>query len=299
MKMSKRARSEMLQGYAFLAPAIAVILVFFLLSILFAIYLSFNNVNLIMGTYTWNNFRNWGNVLSDRQLLRALQNTSFFALIVVPTQTIIALIVAYTLANNGVRGKKFFRLVYFLPTLTSSAALTMIFMFLFNLNGPINGALLAMHVVNQPINFINDTQWTLRVIMVMNIWSTVPNFMTIYMASLVDLPESLYEAADIDGANVLQKLRYITVPHLRPITTYVILMGIIGTFQMFDQAYIFSGGSGGPANSTLTVALLIFQYAFGQNNQMGYAAVIAILLAVIIFIVSRISERLNGGNGIA
>lgn len=297
-RRSKRAFGEMIQGYGFLAPALVIILIFFVLSILFAVYLSFNNVDLISHTYTWNNFKNWANLFTDKQLIRALQNTGFFALIVVPVQTFIALVIAYILANKSIHGKKIFRLVYFLPTLTSSAALTMIFMFLFNLNGPVNGVLQSLHWINQPINFINDTHWTLKIIMVMNIWSTVPYFMTIYLASLVDLPDSMYEAAEIDGANVIDKLRYITIPYLRPITTFVLLTGIIGTFQMFDQAYIFSGGTGGPANSTLTVSLLIFQYAFGTNNQMGYAAVLAILLAVIIFIVTRIAEKLNGGNGI-
>lgn len=296
-KTSKRARGEMFQAYGFLAPALLVILIFFVLSILFAVYLSFNNVNLIAHNYQWNNFKNYTNLLGDKQLFRALENTGFFALVVVPVQTIIALVIAYILANKGIKGKTLFRLIYFLPTLTSSAALTLIFMFIFNLNGPINGLLESLHLISQPINFINDTNWTLKVIMIMNIWSTVSYFMTIYLASLVDLPDSMYEAAEIDGANVFDKLRYITIPYLRPITTFVLLTGIIGTFQMFDQAYIFSGGIGGPANSTLTVSLLIFQYAFGQNNQMGYAAVIAIILVIIIFIVARIAEKLNGGNG--
>ncbi|CQR25255.1 sugar ABC transporter permease [Streptococcus varani] len=297
-KTSKRQIEEWIQGYSFLAPALLVIFIFFILSILFAIYLTFNNVNLIAQTYEWNDLRNFRNLLTDKQLIRALQNTAFFALVVVPAQTVIALIMAYVLANREVKGKRFFRLIYFLPTLTSSAALTLIFMFIFNQNGPINQLLMSLHFIDSPINFINDTNWTLKVIMVMNIWSTVPYFMTIYLASLVDLPHSLYEAAEIDGANAFEKLRYITIPYLRPITTYVVLTGIIGTFQMFDQAYIFSGGTGGPVNSTLTVSLLIYQYAFGQNHQMGYAAVLAILLAVIIFIVTRIAEKLNGGNGI-
>lgn len=297
-KTSKRDREEWLQGYGFLAPALLIIFIFFILSILFAVYLTFHDVNLIAHTYEWNNFKNYQSLFSDKQLIRALQNTAFFALIVVPAQTIIALVMAYVLANREVKGKKFFRLIYFLPTLTSSAALTLIFMFIFNQNGPINQLLLSMNIIDSPINFINDTEWTLRVIMVMNIWSTVPYFMTIYLASLVDLPHSLYEAAEIDGANALDKLRYVTIPYLRPITTYVVLSGIIGTFQMFDQSYIFSGGTGGPVNSTLTVSLLIYQYAFGQNHQMGYAAVLAILLAIIIFIVTRIAEKLNGGNGI-
>ena len=289
---------EWIQVYSFLAPALLVIFVFFILSILFAVYLTFHDVNLIAHTYEWNDFRNFSNLLTDKQLIRALQNTAFFALIVVPAQTAIALIMAYVLANREVKGKKFFRLIYFLPTLTSSAALTLIFMFIFNQNGPINQMLMSLQIIDSPINFINDTEWTLRVIMAMNIWSTVPYFMTIYLASLVDLPHSLYEAAEIDGANAIDKLRFITIPYLRPITTYVVLSGIIGTFHMFDQAYIFSGGTGGPVNSTLTVSLLIYQYAFGQNHQMGYAAVLAILLAIIIFIVTRIAEKLNGGNGI-
>lgn len=296
-KRTKSQISEMIQGYGFITPALLIILVFFVLAILFAVYLSFNDVNLIMHTYEWNGFRNYQNLFQDKQLLRALQNTGFFALIVVPVQTIIALVIAYILASKGIKAKKMFRLIYFLPTLTSSAALTLIFMFVFNLNGPINGFLESIHLIDGPINFINDTDWTLKVIMVMNIWSTVPYFMTIYLASLVDLPDAMYEAAEIDGANAFQKLRYITIPYLRPITTFVLLTGIIGTFQMFDQAYIFSGGTGGPENSTLTVSLLIFQYAFGQQNQMGYAAVIAIMLAIIIFVVSRIAEKLNGGNG--
>lgn len=296
-KRTKSQISEMIQGYGFITPALLIILVFFVLAILFALYLSFNDVNLIMHTYEWNGFRNYQNLFQDKQLLRALQNTGFFALVVVPVQTIIALVIAYILASKGIKAKKMFRLIYFLPTLTSSAALTLIFMFVFNLNGPINGFLESIHLIDEPINFINDTDWTLKVIMVMNIWSTVPYFMTIYLASLVDLPDAMYEAAEIDGANAFQKLRYITIPYLRPITTFVLLTGIIGTFQMFDQAYIFSGGTGGPENSTLTVSLLIFQYAFGQQNQMGYAAVIAIMLAIIIFVVSRIAEKLNGGNG--
>ena len=257
-KRTKSQISEMIQGYGFITPALLIILVFFVLAILFAVYLSFNDVNLIMHTYEWNGFRNYQNLFQDKQLLRALQNTGFFALVVVPVQTIIALVIAYILASKGIKAKKMFRLIYFLPTLTSSAALTLIFMFVFNLNGPINGFLESIHLIDGPINFINDTDWTLKVIMVMNIWSTVPYFMTIYLASLVDLPDAMYEAAEIDGANAFQKLRYITIPYLRPITTFVLLTGIIGTFQMFDQAYIFSGGTGGPENSTLTVSLLIF-----------------------------------------
>ena len=166
-------------------------------------------------------------------------------------------------------------------------------MFMFSVTGPVNNILIRMGFLETGINFLNDPSFALKVIMVMNIWSTIPQYTTMYLASLQDLPASMYEAASIDGADSIRKFIYITVPYLKPITTYVLLTGIIGTLQMFDQAYIFSNGSGGPANSTLTVSLLVYRYAFGTQNAMGYAAAIAILLAVIIMIVSFTSEKLN------
>ena len=103
----------------------------------------------------------------------------------------------------------------------------------------------------------------------------------------------MYEAASIDGANEVKKFFYITVPYLRPITTFVVLTGVIGTMQMFDQAFIFSGGDGGPAGSTLTIALLIYRYAFGPGSAMGYASMIAIFLMVIILTIAFIVNRIN------
>ncbi len=293
-----RSQSEAVQAYAFLLPAAIIVLVFFVAAIVFALYMSFNKVNMYSETYEFRGLQNYTNIFSDGIALTALKNTALFSLVVVPTQTFFALLIAYALSNKNIRFKKMFRLIYFLPTLTSSAALTLIFMFIFNINGPINGFLTGIGLYKDPINFLQEPQYALKVIMVMNIWSTVPNFMTVYLASLVDLPDSLYEAAEMDGASSWQKLVHITVPYLRPITTYVLLMGIIGTFQMFDQAYIFSNGSGGPDNSTLTVALMVYQYAFGQMNTMGYACALAIFLAVVIYIVSRLAEKLNGGNGL-
>lgn len=298
-KVMKRKTAEAIEGYAFLVPTFIIVLIFFLAAIIFALYMSLNKVNMFTNQYTFRGLQNYADVFTDKIALTALKNTAIFSLVVVPCQTVLALIIAYALSSKGVKFKKLFRLIYFLPTLTSSAALTLIFMFIFNVNGPINSVLMGLGWLTKPINFLQDPAYALKVIMVMNIWSTVPNFMTVYLASLVELPNSMYEAAEMDGANVWQKLWYITVPYLRPITTYVLLTGIIGTFQMFDQAYIFSSGSGGPDNSTLTVALMIYKYAFGQMNTMGYACALAIVLAVIIFIIARLAEKLNGGNGLA
>lgn len=289
---TKYEKQEHKQGYVFLTPAIVILLIFIGLSVLFVFYLSFHKVNLFTGEYTFVGLTNYQRVFTDEVARKGLMNTLSFSVVVVPLQTLFALIIASVL-NSKIRGKYFFRTVYFLPTLTSSSALTMIFMFMFNVTGPINKLLMDLNIVDQGINFLQEPSFALKVIMLMNIWSTVPQYTTMYLASLQDLPNSMYEAADIDGADALRRWWYITVPYLKPITTYVLLTGIIGTLQMFDQAYIFSNGSGGPENSTLTVSLMIYRYAFGTQNAMGYAAAMAVILAIIIMIISRLAEKAN------
>ncbi|WP_050613483.1 carbohydrate ABC transporter permease [Bacillus testis] len=290
---SKKKYREALAGYGFMLPAIIIMLVFTLIPIFYSLFLSFTKVNLISGiAFDWVGLKNYSNALNDERVWIALKNTLRYVAIVVPCQTIIALLIAAVL-NSGVKFQNTFRTIFFLPTLTSSSALTMIFMFLFSLNGPFNNILTSMGIIDAPINFINETEFALNTIMVMNIWSTVPFFMTIYLAGLQDIPHSLYEAADIDGANAWQKLIKITVPNLTPVTNYVLLMGIIGCFQLFDQAYIISGGSGGPNNATLTFSLIVYQYAFKTMGTMGYSAALAIILTIIIFVVSMIARRVN------
>ena len=291
---SKRKLQEWRQGYLFLLPAVIILGIFIGIAAVYVVYLSFHKVNLFTNSFTFVGLENYLRLFTDETARKALTNTLSFSVVVVPCQTVIALVIASVL-NSKIRGKYFFRTVYFLPTLTSSSALTIIFMFMFSVTGPINMMLIQAGILpaGGGINFLEDPSFALKVIMVMNIWSTVPQYTTMYLASLQDLPVSLYEAAEIDGANTVQKFTNITISYLKPITTYVLLTGIIGTLQMFDQAYIFSNGSGGPANSTLTVSLMVYRYAFGTNNAMGYAACIAIILALVIMAVSMIAEKLN------
>ncbi|WP_215143304.1 carbohydrate ABC transporter permease [Exiguobacterium qingdaonense] len=292
-KGSERDRREAVQGMTFMLPTLIILVTFTLLPIAYSLFLSFTRVNLFGGIdFQWVGLDNYVNAWNDDRVWTALKNTFRYALFVVPIQTAIALLMAAVL-NSGIRFQNTFRTIYFLPTLTSSSALTMIFMFLFSLNGPINNILVSFGLLDTPVNFINETDFALTTIMVMNIWSTVPFFMTIYLAGLQDIPSSLYEAASLDGANAWQKLMKITVPNLTPVTNYVLLMGIIGCFQLFDQAYIISGGTGGPNNATLTFSLIIYQYAFKTIGTMGYASALAIILTAIIFTVSMIARKLN------
>lgn len=285
-------KKEAIQGFTFITPAIIILGIFVFASIAFSIYISFHKVNLFTGEATFVGLDNYMRIFSDSKSKISFLNTITFVAVVVPIQTFMSLVIASVL-NAKIRGKLQFRIIYFLPTLTSSAALTMIFMFLFSLTGPVNQIALSIGLLKEPINFLQNAKFALQVIMAMNIWSTIPFFMSIYLAGLQEIPETLYESARVDGASTAQQFFMITVPMLKPITAFVVLMGIVGTFQMFDQAFIFSGGSGGPENSTLTVALLIYRNAFGQNNTMGYAAALAITLALLIFVISSIARRIN------
>lgn len=278
---------EALDGYTLMLPVITILGVFLLLPIIFAVVLAFHKVQLL-GEVSYN-FRGWKNFLrmtSDERVWIALKNTIEYVVIVVPIQTILALTLALIL-NTQLKGKSWFRVLFFLPTVTSSAVLTLIFMWICNSNGLLNNFLAFLGLPTY--NWLGDPDVALKAIMLMNIWSTAPLFMVIYLAALQDIPETLYEAATIDAASWWDKFVFITLPFLKPVTFFIVVMGIIGTFQLFDQSYIFSRGTGGPNNSTLTVVLLIYQYAF-KSLDMGYAAALALVLALVIMIVTLIQR---------
>ncbi|MEH1907829.1 MAG: sugar ABC transporter permease [Nostoc sp.] len=287
--------TEDLAGYMFMMPTILVLGTFVVLPILYAVYLSLQKVQLLGGIeYEFIGFRNFARLAEDQRVWIALRNTAEYVAIVVPTQTILALILAVTL-NSGIRGKNWWRILYFLPTVTSSTVLTLIFMWIYNTDGLLNDFLAFVGLPTY--NWLGDPAVALKGIMIMNIWSTAPFFMVIYLAALQDIPQTLYEAAELDGANGWQQFIYITLPLLKPVTFFVVAVGVIGTFQLFDQSYIFSGGTGGPNNATLTVVLLIYQAVF-RNLQMGYAAAIAFLLAAVIIAITLIQQQLFGGERI-
>ncbi|MBN3893317.1 MAG: sugar ABC transporter permease [Nostoc sp. JL31] len=287
--------TEDVAGYMFMMPTILVLGTFVVLPIVYAVFLSFQKVQLLGSIeYEFIGFRNFTRLAEDERVWIALRNTAEYVAIVVPTQTILALILAVTL-NSGIRGKNWWRILYFLPTVTSSAVLTLIFMWIYNTDGLLNDFLAFVGLPTY--NWLGDPAVALKGIMIMNIWSTAPFFMVIYLAALQDIPQTLYEAAELDGANGWQQFIHITLPLLKPVTFFVVTVGVIGTFQLFDQSYIFSGGTGGPNNATLTVVLLIYQAVF-RNLQMGYAAAIAFLLTAVIIAITLIQRRLFGGERI-
>lgn len=323
----KMKKKEIIYAYMFIAPAVFVIIGFLIAPIIYAFILSFVDISLIQNTVnfrgleyyyrifnapngeTFERFKEimsassgglgsqiinfikaiFSLIIKDDKYLIALVNTIKYVIIVVPIQTLLALVLASVL-NSGIRAQKTFRIVYFLPTLTSSSALTLIFMWIFNQQGLLNIFLAGFGF--EAKRWLSDVNLIMPVIMTMNIWSTAPFFMTIYLAGLQDIPKTQYEAAKIDGANAFQRFWFITVPNIQSITNFVVLIGAIGCFQIFDQAFIISNGSGKPANSTLTVVLLIYQYAF-KFNQIGMACAMSLVLAVIIMIFSLIARQIS------
>ena len=291
----RAARRDRATAWAFLAPTLLVVLVFTLLPALFALAASFFKMDIVSGRASWSGLKNLNYLVDDDKFWAALRNTTRYVVMVVPAQTALALVLACVL-NSKLRFKRGFVTLLFLPTLTSSAAMTMIFMWLFNNNGVVTQTLQDHFGVT--VRFLSDPAWALPIIMLMNVFSTVPHFMVVFLAGLQEVPRNLYEAMTLDGAGPIRRHWEVSVPQLMPITFYVLTMGLIGCFQVFDQAFIMSGGDGGPEDSTLTFTLLIYHFAFKTYNTMGLACALAVVLTVIIVAATALLNRFVKSDGV-
>jgi ABC-type sugar transport system permease subunit len=282
-------------AWAFLAPTLLLVIVFTVAPALFALYASFHKMDIVSGRSSFAGLQNFVWLWDDEKFWAACRNTVRYVLVVVPLQTVLALVLA-CLLNGRVRFKRGFLTLLFLPTLTSSAAMTLIFMWIFNNNGVVATTLQSQFGIT--VRFLSDPAWALPVIMLMNVFSTTPHFLVVYLAALQQVPQPLYEAMELDGAGPIERHWRISVPQLTPIIFYVATMGLIGCFQVFDQAFILSRGDGGPENSTLTFTLLIYHFAFRTYNTMGLACALALVLTVIILFATLALKRLVKSDGI-
>jgi multiple sugar transport system permease protein len=297
VKPSRMALSETAAGYLFLAPFLLVFGVFTLWPLLVALWLSFHSYDLFSAP-AWVGLENYRFLSRQGDFWISIRNTALYTLVVVAAQTGLALLLAVVL-DRKLRGRAFFRAAFVLPSVTSSVAVSLIFMFMFFRNGALNQALawtrldavLVVLGLASPVDWLGDPRTALWAIMIQNIWSTAGYLMIIVLAGLQDVPETLYEAARVDAAGGWQTFRYVTLPSLKPTVFYVVTVGIIGSFQVFDQIYVMT--EGGPLKSTLTTAYLLYKEAF-VNFNMGYACAIAFVLAAIIFACTLMQRRLLG-----
>lgn len=231
--------------------------------------------------------QNFKDIFRDKLFYTSFWNAFLYSLIVVPIQTLLAIILAVA-ANSKIKGVGFFKAVFFLPAITSSAALSMVFMLLYSKPGVINKILVALfgRFGFQPIDYLNEPGIALFAIMAMNIWSTAGYFMVTFLAGLQDIPSSIYEAAKIDGANNFQTFWKITMPLLRPQIVFVSIMGTIGCMQVFDQIYFLVRNL-----RNITISYYIYKNAF-EYGKMGYASALAVILFAVILILSLIQRKL-------
>jgi multiple sugar transport system permease protein len=289
--LRKRVRAN-LTAYLFLAPYLFILSVFTLGATVFGLALSFYHYNFGIDSPRFiglDNYRYlWDQLLHNRDNFTfaiGLKNAAVYAFFVIIGQTVLALGYALLL-NVNFRGRSFARTAIYLPSVTSSVAVSLIFIYLYNRGGAINAFLSIFHIGGP--DWLNDTATALPAIMLMNIYTTAPTFMILFLAALQGMPTPLFEAAKVDGADGLALLRYITLPLLRPTMFLIVALGTIGSFQVFDQIKVMT--LGGPLNATMTPVYSIYDQAFNQQR-FGLASSMAAVLFVIILSITAVQRR--------
>jgi multiple sugar transport system permease protein len=297
---SERLR-EALVGYAFILIPMGIFGTFFIYPMVYAFYVSVHEWGGLTGNAGYIGLDNYRELFHDEQFwiwppkfhsATALWNTFYYALLVVPLQMALGLTVA-VIVNNLIHGRTFFRSAFYFPALTSSAAITAIAIYILNSQGLLNAAIGAVigHDYNQP--WFGDSSTALESIVGLNAWTTSGTMMLFYLASLQSIPTDVYEAAAIDASGTWRTFWKITFPLLKPAHFFVAVVSVIGALKIFDQAFIISGGNGGPAGSTLTAVLYLYQATIGEFNY-GYGATIGVVLFLIIFSLTLIQRLLFG-----
>ena len=321
-------------GWVLTTPMLIILGLFLVLPIALALWVSVSNwtgrgspLNSDVGFVGLDNYKS---LLTepglDRQdLMVSIRNTFYYVLGVVPVQTVLALLLAVVVNQRFLKGRTWFRTAFYFPSVVSSVAISLVFLFLFTGTGAINqfldvfgikgpswfsdsrglihivGDSLGVWSTNSPPSGLVDNdvlglslwEWfsgpsvALSAIMLQVIWTTAGTFMLLFLAALQDVPTEVDEAAMVDGATTWERFRHVTLPHLRPTMLLVITLGIIGTWQVFDQMYIMT--KGGPAKTTLTPAYLSYSTAF-NSNKWGQGAAIAFLLFLLIFVLTTLQR---------
>lgn len=283
-------KRQAIAGVLFALPWIVGFSVFLAWPLLQSLYYSFCDYS-VLTPAVFIGFENYATLLRDDLFYKALYNTFYFAVFSIPLSTIMAIALAMLL-NAKVKGQAFYRTFFFLPSLIPAVPLAMLWQWIFNGDQGILKFLLNAVGIQETPNWLGDPAYSKTVLIVMSVW-TVGNAMVIYLAGLQQVPQAMYEAADLDGASPWKKTRHVTLPLLSPVITFNVIMGIIGSLQYFTQAYvIFPGGA--PAQSTYLYTMYIFDSAF-RDLRMGYASAMGWIMFLIILALTygalKYSER--------
>lgn len=297
MNRRKKAHGIGKWPYIFLAPYVLCYLAFGLYPILYSLYISFtdwNGMNIDQKNFV--SFANYARVLSDPLFYKALGNIAKIMIFAVPLEIVLGLLMAQ-LMLSVTRGRKLVQTLNFLPYITTSVAVGIIFSYLFDWNvGPVNELLRKLHIVQENINWLGSKNMAPVVLVIMTVWKSFGYYMVLYLAGLSTIPSDVLEAATVDGAGAVKKFFYITLPLLRPITVFVVINSLINGLQMFDEVQqLFAGAGngkgivGGPERSVLTPVWYFYDVSFKGNSRYGYGAAVAFSLFVVIAVVSLVN----------
>lgn len=283
---SLRAR-DTLWFYIFASPWILGFLLFSLGPMIASLYLSLTNYSVLMPT-AFVGLRNYAGMLVDKSLGLSLVNTAIYAGLAVPLGIVVALVLALMLNSRRLHGRSVFRAAFYVPSIMPIVALSILWIWLLQPRFGLINLFLNIFGIKGP-NWLGDTFWSKPGLVLMSLVG-IGSTMVIMLAALQGVPVHLYEAAELDGAGGWNKFRHVTIPMISPAIFFTLIIGFIGSFQVFTQAYIMTAG--GPADSTLFYVLYLYRYAFSYFK-MGYASAMAWLLFVIVVALTFVQFRLS------
>ena len=274
-------------GYLFVAPQVLGIVAFVLVPLALVVYFSFHEWNVLAGTFTFVGAENFERFLSDKQVAPVMQATAVFSVSLVIANIALALLLA-VLLNRSIRGVTFFRTLFFSPVVVSLVAWTIVWGFLFQDNGGING-MLAVIGIEGP-NWLREGPTAMASVVIVQVFKNVGLNMVLFLAALQGVPQELQEAARVDGANPRTIFRYITIPLISPTILLTFIITIIGSLQVFAQIAVLT--QGGPGISTTVLIYYLYQQAF-LFGQFGYGSVLSLVLFVIVLILTVVQWQLR------
>ncbi|MGK4179608.1 carbohydrate ABC transporter permease [Lapidilactobacillus dextrinicus] len=261
--------------------------IFTLIPLIYSIFASFTNWN-GLGEMTFTGLRNFQLMSKDGYFWQTLGNT-FYLMLGIPIGLILSFLLASAL-SRGLKGTTFFRVVYYVPVISSLAAIAIMWQWAYNGDYGLVNQVLALVGIKGP-NWLQNVHTVKPAIIAMSVWKGLGYSMLLYLAAIQSIPKSFYEAADLDGANAFQKFKNITWPMCRPVTFFLIITNVIGGSQIFTEINIMTP-TGGPEYSSATIVWYIWQKAF-KNFQMGYASAMSMVLGVLIFIITALQFYVN------
>ncbi|WP_127534194.1 carbohydrate ABC transporter permease [Paenibacillus kobensis] len=284
---SKLYRKEAYWGYLFILPPVLGLLIFALFPVIYSVYGSFTDWD-GLGQMNFIGLDNYKELFHDELFYKAMRNT-LYMMLGIPLGLLLALMLALGL-NRGIPGTTAFRVVYYVPVISSLAAISIMWNLAYNGDFGLVNQFLDLFGIKGP-NWLMDKSTVKPAIMLMMIWKGLGYTMLLYLAALQSVPKDYYEAAELDGANAFSRLRHITWPMVKPVTFFVVVTNIIGGSQVFTEINIMTS-TGGPEFSSASVVFYVWQKAFG-NLQMGYASAMTVILGLFIFIVTLVQFKLD------